>query len=105
MRKKEERLRMMLVAAELRAQQGDADFVKPLHSRKRKAKVAEVEEREADMVEEREADMVEVREADMVEVREEGMDEEREEGMEEERGEGEKGGRRPTRVGNGGEKD
>ena len=96
-RKKEERLRMMLVAAELRAQQGDADFVKPLHSRKRKAKVAEVEEREADMVEEREADMVEVRE--------EGMDEEREEGMEEERGEGEKGGRRPTRVGNGGEKD
>ena len=77
-RKKEDRLKMMLVAAELRAQQADADFVKPLHNRKRKAKVTEVEERE------------EAREEEgMEEAREEGRAEEREEGMEEEREEGE----------------
>ena len=84
-RRKEEKLRMMLVAAELRAQQGDRDFVKPLHSRKRKAKVAEVEERDDDMVEEMEENMEEEREENMVEEREAGVVEEMEGGTEEER--------------------
>ena len=117
-RRKEEKLRMMLVAAELGAQQVDADFIKPLHNRKRKAKVAEVEEmedntveREGDVVEERDDDVVEERdgnmverggkiveegEGDMVDERDDDMVEEREVGVVEESegfelGEGERG--------------